>query len=128
MKWYDAKDGGVPEGREPIQGGYEESGEQLYHALARINGFWVPGKTGVHLKGANFPFAGREVRMVSNVIDVLAEILLILHLLMQQRDGYRILCWKTRGASAPPSETTDTTEKPDFDGYGTGTSVSSKGD
>lgn len=65
MKWYDASDGKVPEGREPIQAGYEESGEQLHHALARIQGFWVPGKTGAHLKGANFPFAGREVRMVS---------------------------------------------------------------
>lgn len=68
MKWCDAKDGIVPEGREPIQAGYEESGEQLHHALARIQGFWVPGKTGTHLKGANFPFAGREVRMVSQII------------------------------------------------------------
>jgi hypothetical protein len=66
MRWCEAKDGQIPYGKEPIQGGYEESGEQLYHALAKIRDFWVPGKTGTHLKGANFPFAGREVRLVSH--------------------------------------------------------------
>lgn len=65
MKWYDATAGDIPEGKVPIQGGYEESGEQLYHALTRIDGFWVPGKTGKHLRGANFPYGGREVRIVS---------------------------------------------------------------
>lgn len=42
-------------------------GEQLYHAIAKINDYWVPGKAGAHLHGANIPFAGKEVRMVSQV-------------------------------------------------------------
>lgn len=72
MKWVKASHGRVPDGYAPVQGGYEDTGQQLYHALAKIEGHWVPGKTGLHLLGGNFPYHHREVRMI---------------------EGYRVLCW-----------------------------------
>ena len=39
----------IPAGRRPIEGGYEENGNKLYHAVAVVNGVRVPGKTGEHL-------------------------------------------------------------------------------
>ena len=63
-----AADGRTPEGYTPVSGGYEESGEQLYHAVAKIDGCWVPGKTARHLAGANFPFAHKEVQLVRRTI------------------------------------------------------------
>ena len=48
--------GRIPPGRRPIDGGYEENGEKLYHALARIDGILVPGKTGTHLVREIFAF------------------------------------------------------------------------
>ena len=65
MKWIAASNGKLPDALVPVQAGYEESGEQLYHALAKIDGYWIPGKSGLHLKGANFPFANKEVTLVS---------------------------------------------------------------
>lgn len=65
MKWVKASHGRIPDGYTPVQGGYEDSGQQLYHALAKIEGHWVPGKTGLHLLGGNFPYHHQEVRMVS---------------------------------------------------------------
>ena len=41
--------GQVPPGRRPVKGGFEKSGQELYHAIALINGVKVPGKTGAHL-------------------------------------------------------------------------------
>ena len=65
MKWVKASHGRIPDGYSPVQGGYEDTGQQLYHALAKIEGHWVPGKTGLHLLGGNFPYHHQEVRMVS---------------------------------------------------------------
>ncbi|KAH9849703.1 hypothetical protein C2E23DRAFT_736520 [Lenzites betulinus] len=61
MEWVPAANGQIPPGRRPVEGGYEESGGKLFHALANVNGVRVPGKTGVHLHGANVAFGGREV-------------------------------------------------------------------
>jgi hypothetical protein len=41
--------GQVPPGRRPVKGGFERSGQELYHAVAVVNGVKVPGKTGAHL-------------------------------------------------------------------------------
>jgi hypothetical protein len=49
MELVSARDGKIPYGRRPVEGGYEEGGEKLYHALAVVNGVKVPGKTGEHL-------------------------------------------------------------------------------
>lgn len=49
MEWVPASYGQIPPGRRPIEGGYEENGGKLYHALANVNGVRVPGKTGEHL-------------------------------------------------------------------------------
>jgi hypothetical protein len=49
MEWVHTSHGRVPPGRRPIEGGYEENGGKLYHALANVNGVAVPGKTGEHL-------------------------------------------------------------------------------
>ncbi|KAH9945163.1 uncharacterized protein BXZ73DRAFT_38046 [Epithele typhae] len=60
MEWVPAANGQIPSGRRPIEGGYEENGEKLYHALASVNGTMVPGKTGTHLGAANVPWGGQE--------------------------------------------------------------------
>jgi len=65
MKWIPASHGLIPEGYTAIQGGYEASGEQLFHAVAKIEGYWVPGKTARHLAGANFPFHHSERYLVN---------------------------------------------------------------
>ncbi|KXN89115.1 hypothetical protein AN958_06316 [Leucoagaricus sp. SymC.cos] len=61
MEWVNASYGRVPPGRRPIEGGYEENGGKLYHALAKVSGVNVPGKTGEHLGGANVAFGGQEL-------------------------------------------------------------------
>ncbi|KAI0775184.1 hypothetical protein BD413DRAFT_471824 [Trametes elegans] len=60
MEWVPAARGQIPYGRRPVEGGYEETGGKLYHALATVQGVQVPGKTGTHLGGANVPFGGKE--------------------------------------------------------------------
>lgn len=49
MEWVLTSHGKIPAGRRPVTGGYEENGSRLYHAIAQVNGVWVPGKTGEHL-------------------------------------------------------------------------------
>jgi len=49
MEWVPAQYGQIPPGRRPVEGGYEENGGKLYHALVNVNGIRVPGKTGEHL-------------------------------------------------------------------------------
>lgn len=80
MEWVPTSKGKIPQGRRPIEGGYESDGVKLYHALGHVNGVIVPGKTGEHLVscfpifaffselvmlessqgGANIPFGGSE--------------------------------------------------------------------
>ncbi|TFK28099.1 hypothetical protein FA15DRAFT_86718 [Coprinopsis marcescibilis] len=60
MEWVYTTNGQIPPGRTPIEGGYEEGGDKLYHALGNINGVRVPGKVGTHLGGAHIPFGGEE--------------------------------------------------------------------
>ncbi|KAF9532601.1 hypothetical protein CPB83DRAFT_847048 [Crepidotus variabilis] len=60
MEWVRTSNGRIPPGRRPVEGGYEESGSKLYHAVANHNGVMVPGKTGEHLGGANVAFGGAE--------------------------------------------------------------------
>ena len=52
MEWVFTSQGRVPPGKRPIEGGYEEHGGKLYHALAQVSGVEVPGKTGEHLVSA----------------------------------------------------------------------------
>jgi Protein of unknown function (DUF3421) len=49
MEFVPTSHGRIPQGRRPIDGGYEEHGGKLYHAVAYVNGVRVPGKTGEHL-------------------------------------------------------------------------------
>lgn len=49
MEWVPTSLGRIPDKRDPIQGGYEENGATLYHAMALVHGTLVPGKTGEHL-------------------------------------------------------------------------------
>jgi len=72
MEWVHTGYGQIPAGRRPIEGGYEENGGKLYHALANLSGINVPGKTGEHLGGANVAYGSQE------------------HVVQQ----YQILCWK----------------------------------
>ncbi|CAA7266858.1 unnamed protein product [Cyclocybe aegerita] len=73
MEWVPTSHGTIPEGRRPVEGGYEDDGAQLYHAAALIDGVKVPGKTGEHLGGSRIAFGG-----VEHCVD----------------DDYEILCWK----------------------------------
>ena len=45
------KSGRQVAGRRPVEGGYEEDGAKLYHAIAVVHGVRVPGKAGPHLVG-----------------------------------------------------------------------------
>jgi hypothetical protein len=56
MEWVAASNGLIPDGRRPIEGGYDENGQKLYHAMGIIDGVRVPGKTGVHLVRMVLPF------------------------------------------------------------------------
>lgn len=49
MEWVPTRNGEIPPGRRPVEGGYESNGEKLYHALGNIDGVDVPGKTAKHL-------------------------------------------------------------------------------
>ena len=49
MEWVPTRNGGIPPGRRPVEGGSESNGEKLYHALGNIDGVDVPGKAGKHL-------------------------------------------------------------------------------
>lgn len=73
MEWVPTAHGQIPHGRRPVEGGYEEGGGKLYHALAIVHGVRVPGKTAEHLHGCNVAFGGSE------------------HII---RENYEILCWK----------------------------------
>ncbi|KAI0794350.1 hypothetical protein C8Q74DRAFT_571582 [Fomes fomentarius] len=72
MEWVPTSHGELPHGRRLVEGGYEENGEKLYHALGDVDGVRVPGKTGTHLRSANLPFGGQEVTV----------------------EQYEILCWR----------------------------------
>jgi len=54
MEWVRTSGGRIPSGRRPVEGGYEESGEKLYHAVGLVKGVKVPGKTGEHLYAVYF--------------------------------------------------------------------------
>ncbi|KAI6038821.1 hypothetical protein EDC04DRAFT_1887402 [Pisolithus marmoratus] len=60
MVWVATSRGRIPYDFTPIQGGYEENGTPLYHAIGIIDGITVPGKTGTHLGGCNIAFNGAE--------------------------------------------------------------------
>jgi len=74
MEFVLTSNGQIPPGRRPVKGGFEKSGQELYHAVATIDGVKVPGKTGAHLGGCNVAFGGGE-RAV--------------------KEKYEILCWKS---------------------------------
>ncbi|GAA6014579.1 hypothetical protein JCM11491_004547 [Sporobolomyces phaffii] len=73
MEWVAASYGQIPKGRRPVEGGFEENGSHLFHAVLTIDGVSVPGKTGAHLHGANFPWGGGE---------------------RVEEGGYSVLCWR----------------------------------
>ncbi|KAJ4476229.1 hypothetical protein J3R30DRAFT_415986 [Lentinula aciculospora] len=73
MEFVRTSRGEVPPGRRPVEGGYEDNGNKLYHGIATVSGVSVPGKTGPHLGGCNVSFAGGEH---------------IIH------ENYDILCWR----------------------------------
>lgn len=49
MELVPTEQGRIPPGRKAVEGGFEDHGGKLYHALATISGVRVPGKTGEHL-------------------------------------------------------------------------------
>jgi hypothetical protein len=73
MEFVKTSHGLIPQGRRPVEGGYEENGTKLYHAVAMVKGVRAPGKTGEHLGGANVGFGGGEHTIT---------------------DNYEILCWR----------------------------------
>ncbi|KAF5381990.1 hypothetical protein D9615_004325 [Tricholomella constricta] len=68
MEWVHTSYGQIPPGRRPIEGGYEETGEKLYHGLVTLNGVKVPGKTGEHLGACNVSFGGSEIAITEHEI------------------------------------------------------------
>jgi hypothetical protein len=49
MEWVPTHYGRVPPGRIAIEGGYEDHGVRLYHALVIYNDIPIPCKTAAHL-------------------------------------------------------------------------------
>ncbi|QRV75527.1 hypothetical protein RhiJN_03542 [Ceratobasidium sp. AG-Ba] len=72
MEWVPASGGAVPLGRQVVEGGFE-CGSPLYHAAARVNGTFTPGKAGPAIGGAQIPANGRA---------------------KFSEDEYYVLCWK----------------------------------
>jgi len=76
MKWVAAEKGKIPSGKRPVEGGIEEHGAKLYHALAKVKHghdiILVPGKVGEHLGEAKVAFGGAEMSVKE----------------------YEILCWR----------------------------------
>ena len=64
MEWVPTKNGQIPPGRCPIEGGYESNGDKLYHALGFFQGVYVPGKAGEHLVSTLDLFTLREFSIV----------------------------------------------------------------
>ncbi|KAF8808736.1 hypothetical protein BYT27DRAFT_7222843 [Phlegmacium glaucopus] len=73
MEFVPTSYGRIPPGRRLVEGGYEDHGAKLYHAVALINGIRVPGKAAEHLGGCNVAFGGAE------------------HII---QGNYEILCWR----------------------------------
>ncbi|KAK4697297.1 hypothetical protein P7C70_g8234, partial [Phenoliferia sp. Uapishka_3] len=75
MEWVHASNGELPKGRRPVEGGFEEDGNHLFHALVpvREHEIMVPGKTGPHLHAAHAAWGGGELVV---------------------KEGYQILCWR----------------------------------
>lgn len=48
MEWVGARNGKLPRGRAPVEGGYDREGRRLYYAVTTIQGFRVPGETSEH--------------------------------------------------------------------------------
>lgn len=55
MEWVPTSHGRLPPGRRLVEGGYEDHGGKLYHALAHVSGVNIPGKTGEHLVSRDHP-------------------------------------------------------------------------
>ncbi|KAI6115649.1 hypothetical protein EDD16DRAFT_1482553 [Pisolithus croceorrhizus] len=66
MIWVTTNRGRIPYGFTPIQGGYEENGTSLYHAIGVVKGVRVPGKAGMHLGGCTVAFNGVEHTITRN--------------------------------------------------------------
>ncbi|KAF5377323.1 hypothetical protein D9757_008040 [Collybiopsis confluens] len=91
MEFVRTSHGHIPQGRRPVEGGYEDNGmahflrilfylmidtvtgNKLYHGIGDVGGVMVPGKAGTHLGGCNVSFGGKE------------------HII---RENYDILCWR----------------------------------
>jgi hypothetical protein len=56
MEWVPTIFGRVPAGRKAVEGGYEDHGVRLYHAVGYFEGHLIPGKTGAHLVRQLFSF------------------------------------------------------------------------
>jgi len=99
MVWVSARDGVIPEGCVPVDGGYEETGERLYHAHHDESGRPSIGKTAPHLGGAEIPFRGygRRVLMVYS---------------------YKLLCWAPWCTPVTHQETREELT-PEYDGIPT---------
>ncbi|KAF9525765.1 hypothetical protein CPB83DRAFT_858854 [Crepidotus variabilis] len=75
LHWVKASHGQIPVNTQPVEGGHEEDGRLLYHASAFIEGYRIPGKTGLHLGGAKVPWYDCELIFTKD---------------------YEILCWRSR--------------------------------
>ncbi|KDR76217.1 hypothetical protein GALMADRAFT_247481 [Galerina marginata CBS 339.88] len=73
MEFVPTSHGRIPPGRRPVEGGYEDNGAKLQHAVAFVNGIRIPGKCGEHLQGCRVSFGGAELEI---------------------GDNYEILCWR----------------------------------
>jgi hypothetical protein len=66
MKLVRTSYGRIPPGMRPVQGGFEDDGAPLYHAIGTHRNLRVPGKVGEHLPGCHLPYDGKEIIIEAN--------------------------------------------------------------
>lgn len=91
MDWVPTSHGRIPLGRRPVEGGYEENGARLFHAIAYIDNIWVPGKTGEHIVRKDLPailcYLTRHANQEAAKIPYGGKEMIC--------ENYQILCWRT---------------------------------
>ncbi|KIM33266.1 hypothetical protein M408DRAFT_152059 [Serendipita vermifera MAFF 305830] len=66
MEWVPTSKGRVPPGRIAVDGGHEEDGGRLYHAVTHWNNLDIPGRAGEQHVGYPLPYEYRAIFLTSN--------------------------------------------------------------
>ena len=74
MEWVSTSRGQIPPNRRPVDGGVENNGAKLFHAMAKVGNIWVPGKTGIHLVRATSCHARLCVHVFDSMVAMFPSV------------------------------------------------------